>query len=198
MENKRRARRLSLARWHGHVNAVQAPAWLRPWLTHRASLTARLKAHSQQFRVQRLSQDSQICLQDEAAVIGLSRVLQVHEREVILRCDGVPVVYGHTIVPLNATATEWPLFAALGERSLGTTLFNDPQVRREQLFYARIAQDHPLWQRIRHTLPDLTLPPRLYARRSIFRRKGGCLLVTEVFLPQMAELRRCVMESSSL
>ncbi|MES2049596.1 MAG: hypothetical protein V4447_14440 [Pseudomonadota bacterium] len=28
----------------------------------------------------------------------------------------------------------------------------------------------------------------LYARRSVFKRKGGCLLVTEVFLPGIRQL----------
>ncbi|MFZ6746278.1 chorismate--pyruvate lyase family protein [Undibacterium sp. JH2W] len=177
------------AQWHAHVNAVDTSAQMEDWLTNRDSLTARLVARCQQFRVQRLSQQKAVCLQDEYAAIGLPRAMKVHEREVFLRCDGVAMVYGHTIVPLSATANEWPLFHALGEKSLGSTLFKDPLVRRSQLFYARLRQSHPLIRRIVARQPELTDVHSMLARRSLFWRKGGCLQVTEVFLPGVEGLR---------
>src|SRR5947209_19065197 len=109
-----------VAQWHAHINAVQASPAMAQWLTHRGSLTARLIAHSGQFRVQRLQQRVAMCLPDEYAAIDLPRRMKVHEREVILRCDARAVVYAHTAVPLSTTAMQWPLFASLGERSLGT------------------------------------------------------------------------------
>ena len=121
-------------------------------------------------------------------MLGLPRVRHVWEREVLLRCDGLPVVFAHTVVPLSCTATDWPLFRALGERSLGTTLFNDPAVERGQLYFARIHPGHPLYQRARQALGDVVLPPQLFARRSLFKRKRGVLLVTELFLPALATL----------
>jgi chorismate--pyruvate lyase len=124
---------------------------MRGWLTTPGSLTARLIAHSRQFRVQKLRQAPNLCLADEAAVIGLARARRVWEREVLLRCDGAPVVYGHTVVPMSATAQDWPLFSALGERSLGTTLFYDPRVARGQLEFARIRPGHPLLARMRRS-----------------------------------------------
>jgi len=171
------------AQWYAHVNAVDTSALMQDWLTNRDSLTARLVARCQQFRVQRLSQHKAVCLQDEYAAIGLPRAMKVHEREVFLRCDGVAMVYGHTIVPLSATANEWPLFHALGEKSLGSTLFNDPLVRRGELHYARLRQSHPLIRRIVARQPELAGVHSMLARRSLFWRKGGCLQVTEVFLP---------------
>ena len=58
-----------------------------------------------------------MCLRDEFAALALPRVMQVTEREVLLRCDERAVVYAHTVMPLNATASHWPLFASLGNRS---------------------------------------------------------------------------------
>ncbi|MGH8855604.1 MAG: chorismate--pyruvate lyase family protein, partial [Telluria sp.] len=112
---------------------------------------------------------------------------RVWEREVLLECDGRPVVFGHTVVPASCTASDWPLFSALGERSLGTTLFYDPLVRRGQLEYARIRAGHPLMGRVRAALggADDTL---YYARRCVYRRRQGLLLVTEVFLPAVLGL----------
>ncbi|WP_323503971.1 chorismate lyase [Undibacterium sp. 10I3] len=182
----------AFAHWLSHVNGVQASAKMVDWLTNRSSLTAKLVACSEQFRVQRLHQRRAICLTDEAMQIGLPRRAKVYEREVLLRCDGEAVVYAHTVLPLTATASQWPLFSSLGERSLGSTLFNDPLVQRGDLTYARLRKAHPLMRRIA-AVDGLDLEQSaslsLLARRSVFRRKGGCLLVTEVFLPAIANLK---------
>jgi chorismate--pyruvate lyase len=178
----------AVAKWYDHVNAVRASPAMASWLTHRPSLTARLVACCQQFRVQRLHQGLSICLDDEFAAIGLTRPEKVVEREVLLRCDERAVVYAHTVVPTSANATQWPLFATLGEKSLGTTLFSDPLVERGALSYAKLRYTHPLMKRI--AALELVQEPAnwLYARRSVFKRKGGCLLVTEVFLPGIRQL----------
>ena len=179
--------RSALAHWVPHVNTVTTSLAMQDWLCNRDSLTARLVERCEQFRVQRLSQQQSRCLPDEFVEIGLSRPAKVHEREVLLRCDGVAMIYGHTVVPLSATASQWPLFHALGEKSLGSTLFNDPLVKRGVLSYARLHTSHPLMQRIKREVPDVTANS-LPARRSLFWRKGACLLVTEVFLPAISGL----------
>lgn len=183
---------LRRARWLAHPDGVHAPAPMRDWLTTEGSLTARLVASSNSFRVQKLRQAGNVCLADEAGAIGLPRPLRVWEREVLLRCDGRPVVYGHTVVPLTATASDWPLFSALGERSLGTTLFYDPLVERGQLAFARIRPGHPLRARVRAALLESDVPfaadADYFARRCVYRRRQGLLLVTEVFLPAVLKL----------
>jgi chorismate--pyruvate lyase len=187
-----RAASLRQARWHRHVGAVNAPFDVAAWLTAGGSLTARLIAHSRAFRVQRLHQNTALCLADEARAIGMAgrgrgRVL---EREVLLRCDGNPVVFAHTVVPLSDSASDWPLFGGLGERSLGSTLFYDPLVRRGQLEFARLRAGHPLVRRalVAAGVPATPHPPIYYARRCLYRRHQGSLLVTEVFLPPVLSL----------
>lgn len=184
-----RSASLRQAQWQPHVLALNAPAAYVPWLTAGGSLTARLKAHSQHFRVQCLHQSVERCLSDEAVAIGLHRPGRVWEREVLLRCDNTPAVFGHTVVPMSANASDWPLFSTLGERSLGTTLFGDPLVRRGVLEFARLREGHPLAQRARAALGDGAPPDQiLYARRCLYQRRQGTLLVTEVFLPSVLEL----------
>ena len=185
---------LRRTQWQPHALALNAPPPLRPWLLEGGSLTARLKAHSETFRVQCLHQHTARCLSDEAAVIGMHRPGRVWEREVLLRCDNTPVVFAHTVVPMSATAADWPLFSALGERSLGTTLFGDPSVRRGVLEFARLREGHPLAQRAmaalalnQEALPQARI---LYARRCLYRRRQGTLLVTEVFLPSVLDLKQ--------
>ncbi|NMM37111.1 MAG: chorismate lyase [Glaciimonas sp.] len=181
--------RCAVANWVAHVNGVNPSPTMRAWLTGRASLTAKLTGRCAQFRVQRLVQRRAVCLADEYAPIGLPYPRQVLEREVLLQCDGQPMVFAHTIVPLEATATQWPLFRSLGERSLGTTLFGDPGVLRGTLEYARLHPSHPLARRACAAVAILqALDAPLFARRCLFRRHGGVLLVTELFLPAIATL----------
>jgi len=190
---------LRQTQWQPHVLALNAPHAFHHWLTGGGSLTAKLKAHSSAFRVQCLHQRTARCLSDEAAVIGLHRPGRVWEREVLLRCDNTPVVFAHTVVPMAATASDWPLFSALGERSLGTTLFGDPLVRRGVLEFARLREGHPLAQRARRAL-GLDGPQELilYARRCLYRRRQGTLLVTEVFLPSVLELTQQVITTNTI
>jgi chorismate--pyruvate lyase len=187
-----RERSLRRANWYRHVLAVNAPPAIAAWLTSPGSLTAKLKAHAAAFRVQVLHQHPAICLADEASALGLHRPGRTLEREVLLRCDNTPVVFAHTVVPMSADASDWPLFSALGERSLGTTLFGDPMVVRGSLEYARLGASHPLARRARAALlaQGLDVPDErlLYARRCLYRRRQGTLLVTEVFLPRVTTL----------
>ena len=183
---------LSSARWHAHVQGCGTPPPLRHWLDDAGSLTVKLRARCQQFRVRRLHQQRALCLRDEAQMIRLPRAQQVWEREVLLYCDQQPMVFAHTVVPLSASANDWPLFSALGERSLGSTLFGDPLVQRGALHFARLSSQHPLFQRAQQALhrvgQQAPAVQSLFARRCLYRRKRGLLLVTEVFFPWVVQL----------
>jgi chorismate--pyruvate lyase len=188
-----RGQSLRLAKWHRQASAVGAEPAMRDWLATKGSLTARLVAASPTFRVRRLHQKVAPCSLEEAAPIGLPRRERVWEREVLLCCDGVPVVFGHTVVPMSATASDWPLFSALGERSLGSTLFYDPLVTRGPLEFARLRGSHPLLARVRAALGNCVGADDLngqifHARRCVYRRHQGLLMVTEVFLPAVLNL----------
>ena len=185
------------ARWFSHVNAVNPTRRMRDWLTDTESLTQKLIAHSTHFCVRRLRQERGFCLADERAVIELPRRTCVQEREVLLQCDDRPVVYAHTVVPLSATASDWPFFGMLGERSLGTTLFGDPRVVRGRLQYARLHAQHSLAIRARDAIGVDGISFPLFARRCLYRRKKGVLLVTELFLPAIAALEPNVFDKQS-
>lgn len=177
------------AQWVSHINTVGAPPRMRAWLADRGSLTQKLIARSNHFRVQRLHQRGGRCVRDECAAIGLPRRQIVREREVVLRCDERPVVFAHTVVPRSSTAADWPFFSTLGDRSLGTTLFGDPRVKRGALEYAKLHADHPLARRALQAVGQEHCRFPLFARRCLFTRKNGLLLVTEVFLPAIHALQ---------
>jgi chorismate--pyruvate lyase len=177
------------ARWASHINAVNASTEMRAWLSDRTSLTKKLMLRANQFRVQRLRQARGYCLRDECDAIGLQRRQIVREREVLLCCDQQPVVFAHTIMPLTSSAADWPFFSALGDRSLGSTLFGDPRVKRGELEYARLHAGHPLARRAMKATGQQHYKFPLFARRCLFKRNKGLLLVTEVFLPELHALQ---------
>lgn len=175
-------------RWLSHLAAVHAAPALRGWLFAPGSLTARLRAHCRHFSVRLLRQGSAVCLADQASEIGLARAKRVQEREVLLLCDGVPVVYAQTVLPAGRSGADWPFFNALGSRSLGSALFHDPRIARGALQHARLSARHPLAQRALAALPSPDVATTLHARRCLYRRRRGLLLVTELFLPAIAQL----------
>ncbi|MDP5008081.1 MAG: chorismate lyase, partial [Glaciimonas sp.] len=88
------------AHWYDHANGVQPSKLMRDWLTDRTSLTYKLMAHCEQFRVQRLHQRHAMVLADEYAAIALPFRQRVQERDVLLRCDDRAMVFGHTVLSL--------------------------------------------------------------------------------------------------
>lgn len=182
------SRSVGCTRWFSHPNGVNPPAALRQWLTDRTSLTMKLMARCGQFRVQALCQERAASLADEYAAVGLARRTSVPTREVLLRCDDQPVVFAHTIMAMSANASDWPSFGKLGQRPLGFTLFGDPRVARGALEYARVRGQHPLARRACAAISAEWIDMPLYARRRVFRRNNGLLLVTELFLPPITDL----------
>jgi len=175
-------------RWLRHMAPVHAAPALRDWLVAPGSLTARLRLHCRRFDVRVLRQGSAVCLADQASEIGLARPMRVQQREVLLLCDGVPVVYAQTVLPAGRGRADWPFFKVLGSRSLGSALFHDPAITRGALQHARLSARHPLAQRALAALPSHAPGATLHARRCLYRRRRGRLLVTELFLPAIAQL----------
>ena len=162
------------------------PHPLRPWLTERGSLTARLQARTGRFRVEVLNQGLKRVNRDEARLVELDAARKGLVREVILRCNEQPTVFAHSVACPRHIRRTWRFVARLGSRPLGHVLFANPRVSRMALHFQHIDRRHPLYRRIRQWLP--ALPTQLWARRSVFMLKRSPMLVTEVFLPAVLEL----------
>jgi chorismate--pyruvate lyase len=160
---------------------------LRSWLTEPGSLTARCQALCASFTVKLLHYGFARSLEGEA---GIGK--QVRIREVLLACDGVPVIFAHTLlcnaVSRNASGRglvfRW--LARLGSRSLGSLLFSHPGFVRGEIEYCRLDSRHPLFYRV---APYAPLEKTLWARRSRHRLGDQAVLVTEVFLPAIESLK---------
>lgn len=180
---------LSHAKWHHHVNAINPPEALRDWLAHKGSLTASLQKHCQDFQVRRIKQHQEVCLKDDIRPMGLYRPSKMPVREVLLYCDDQPVIFAHTVILARAAALSWPMFKTLGNSSLGTHLFSDAKIVKNKPQYAQIKHSHLLAKRICAELPEQREVPAFCARRCLYRRNRGAMLVTEIFLPEIMHLR---------
>jgi len=109
-------------------------------------------------------------------------------REVVLHCDGKPVVFAHSVVPVTSLCGPWAAVTRLGSRPLGEALFNNPCVIRGGLQYRRIPARHPLARQAARAGISISGKP-VWARRSLFTLRGHSLMVTEVFLPSIMDVK---------
>jgi chorismate--pyruvate lyase len=158
----------------------------RYWLTDHGSLTQRLQARCPAFRVQRLRQATARPHHDESGALALPAGKSALVREVLLLCGDTPLIFAHTVVPLESLRGPWQALTGLGHRPLGAALFANPRVRRFPLEYKHLDARHPLHRAASANTASRHGP--LWARRSLFALAGHPLLVTEVFLPAVLDL----------
>jgi len=154
------------------ADTLRLPEKLQPWLLEPASLTARLKAHCQQFRLALLAETTTElpdflwpCL---PAISGACV-----RREVLMSCNQQPAVYAQSWLP-ESSRRQLHQLTALGEQPLGEFLFQFPGLRRGPIEVARLQ------------LAGATAgiaAGEYWARRSVFSVADAPLLVAEVFLP---------------
>ena len=171
--------------WSRHLPGIVRCSTARRWLQDQGSLTARLQQCGQ-FSLHLLSQKLVPLSLDESREIGLSAGRQIRTRHVVLFSNGNPVVFAHSVLPVDPAGVLTRWFDRMGSRSLGARLFANPGFRREILEYRRIDDRHPLYDAAVAAL-DLGAEsrPRLWARRRFFVFARQRVLVTEVFSPKL-------------
>ena len=178
----------------GVLGHFAQPKNMNGWLRESASLTARLQQYGV-TKVRRVRQMRAVPNRDERWFLGVSRRdranLSVMVREVVLEVNGVPWVFAHTLA--NAPAVR--LLRRAGRNALAVVLFTDPQVFAGPLHFRRTDLRHPLRRAAQKWCDDSPAgaSSALMARRALFTRGAARLLVTEVFLPPVANVRATAM-----
>lgn len=166
--------------WQTPQSAEVEPHTL-DWLLDRNSLTARLKNHCQQFRVEVLGQTIQPCSTYEANE-DINAGEPVLVREVLLFCDEIPQVFARSLMPLTSLTGEEQQLAHLGTQSLGQVLFNHPDLQRKCIEVSQFDQQSSVAKLSAYLGLPLNYP--LWARRSVFLLEQKPVMVAEVFLPK--------------
>lgn len=154
---------------------------LLDWLLDPSSLTARLKTHCNEFRVEVLGQKMTQCSTTEATEdIAVGEDVLV--REVLLFCDNKPQVFARSLLPLKSLTGEEKQLAELGDRSLGQVLFNNSDLVRKRIEIASFNEKSTVSPLVKKLgLDEKVL---LWGRRSVFILQNKPIMVAEVFLPE--------------
>jgi chorismate--pyruvate lyase len=161
---------------------------MRRWLTASGSLSARLAASGKTFSVQVLRQGRAPLKADEALGLGLGlgRQRNGYAREVLLRVDGLPVVFARSVTALHNAVGAWRAVQGLGNRPLADVLFRRTGISRRPLTFACASRCSPLQRHVSKAwaagVDAQVSDAALYARRSVFVRQRAALLVMEVFI----------------
>ncbi len=173
----------SKQRWyrrHQLFNQSIQPS-LIPWLFDASSLTARLiDLCGEDFSVRVISQQWQTLNAEEASAMSLIDVRSALVRQVLLCCEGKPLVYARTVIPVTTIKGAQRRYANMGNRPLGAMLFADRTMRREEVQVAVLPASH---EANKYTKTD----EAVWGRRSVFRVAGKPLLVSEYFLPELIQ-----------
>ncbi|WP_224105625.1 chorismate--pyruvate lyase family protein [Vreelandella aquamarina] len=157
--------------------AMSAPWW--QWVASTDSLTARLinAGGERRFRVRLLRQEVGMPRLDEAQALGIAPRRYAWLREVALCVGDSPWVVARSVAPL--TQLQGQHLKRLGERSLGSWLFQQPDLVRGPI-EASTCQP-------RFAYPQDDKARSRWGRRSVFQHGGLSLLVQEHFLTTMAD-----------
>jgi chorismate lyase len=164
---------------------------LRDWLRAPGSLSRRLARLGQRFDVQVLRQGVAPFRALERLALGLPPRGLTVVREVILRVDGVPLVWARSAVHQRATTGPWRALKGLGTRPLAHLLYDDHRISRGELQPRRLARHgHTRRHAARQwalATGEAVSPQMLWSRNSVFSRSGAQLRVMELFAPGLAQ-----------
>lgn len=150
----------------------------RDWLLEPNSLTAKLKSNATNFAVEVLSEQRFALSGPQKQLLNCSYSHAIN-REVLLICDGVAMVYAQSWLPISP-AMEQQQLLGLGDKPLGDIIFQHPELSRTDIEIAYFDS-----RQFQHLLPSLKQSTAsLWGRRSIFSLQQSHFLVAEVFLPR--------------
>ena len=172
------------------LNRGQLPEQWRDWLLDRSSLTQRLQqACTSRFRVEVVSQRMEPPMLSEARALQRPPQELALVRQVRLICDDQAWVFARTVIPLPSLRRGLRQLALLGNRPLGAVLFADPTMHRSAVEVTRVAQNKRLFKLAMEASPIEA--SEIWGRRSVFTLRSQPLLVSEFFLPPLAQRRPC-------
>ena len=135
------------------------------------------------FRVEPEAEAWQRPLPDEAARLSQSAAETAFIRAAWLKSGAQRLVYARTVIPKATLAQTGDRLTRLGARPLGEVLFAEG-ARRSALRYARLPPGAALGRLLQDQGQAMT--EALWARQSLFHLQDAPLLITEVFLAELA------------
>src|SRR5579864_8943238 len=110
-------------------STMNVPSNLQPWLTDVGSLVKRLRAHGAEPGVTVLDQHWGRAYADEVEQLGLMGE-EALIREILIGEPGRSFVFARTVFPKATLTGEERVLGELGTRTLGSIIFQDPDLQR--------------------------------------------------------------------
>lgn len=153
-------------------NNSRLPKNLSSILLDKGSLTATLMTLSHgDFKVEIIDQGIQSAYPHEQKKLGIDADQKSFIREVELNIFDQAVVFARSIIPLSFVGENSGSLKNLGNKPLGHLLFKDGNIRVSKREFAHIKQQNH----------------EIYARRTPYDYEGKQILVSEFFLPAIAQ-----------
>ena len=179
---------LSILFWKKLFQETDIPAILLPWLANADSMTRALEEASGmpcQIVVQKegwqmpWADEFELLLSD----VGATGCSPCWIREVVI-ITRQPAIFARSVFPLKLIE-QFPKLMELGSQSLGKTIFAEGSnaFQRGPIEVAEISTGQSLWEQV----PPSLRPEACWARRSMFDSAVSPFLLSEVFLPYVAE-----------
>lgn len=182
--------------WTHAVEEVQADNHIHPWLCKPYVISKAMKQCCENFSLQLLEQKPGQTFTDEREWLNCSEEITL-VRKVFLKGDEVPWSFGRVVVPSNTYQQFKTTFDELGGKLIGEDLlYGNPDTSRSKFQFIRLSPQQPLYQdllgHLKKQLPSHIHYPNpllhhLWGRRSIFSIGEFPLLVTEIYLPWVAQ-----------
>ncbi len=166
------------------VRRASIPGNLDKWLFGKSSLTSRLiKASDGQFSIEVESEKRGLPQRNERMALGLRHGEYVFARQVYLICKGKPWVFARSVIPVKTANGPLRGLTRLGNKSLGSVLFSDPNIQRSALALTRVSNPQKCFDIA--TKLSQRKASEIWGRRSKFTVRKHPLLVSEFFLPDL-------------
>jgi len=158
------------------------------WLLDASSLTQRLiTASDGEFQVEVISEQWIKPMLSERNLLGMRHNMFARVRQVRLLCKGEPCVFARTVIPYSTLKGPVRRLLMLGNKSLGAVLFSDRSMQRGEIEIASISKNNNLYNQAMQGFKQKV--SHICGRRSIFYLSGKPLLVNEIFLPGINDLK---------
>lgn len=167
---------------------------LQGWLLHSGSFMQRLREHGvENTRIHVLSQEWQCAEPWECELLQLDLQTKVLVREVMILNEQHCWMFARSVFPRQTLTGEEAELADLKTRPLGTVLFNHPEMKRSEFSFVCLQPGMQWHQKVMNQVNEFVSETNnayshLWSRHSVFHLYEKSLLLTEVFLPDMAAL----------
>jgi len=174
-------RRDPLWRPYRRMDLQRLPLVWQSWLDETGSLTQRLRGEYGDITVEVLQQGWRRAFASERRFLPGPDRQRLWVREVVLSAQHRPLIVARTVIPAMTIRNTQHRLLRLGNRPLGDVMFRAPSLTRAARQWTTVPVH--VWR----TGVQGTWKTPVYGRRTLYRMAGQPLLVSEFFLPALAQ-----------